>query len=180
MTSRSPSADDTALLIALIDRGQGSSISLSTTSLMAASSAVSPSAATASAYTILPPTAHPRSASSPPLTASPSSSILVAAPLPTLPTSLLVPPHPVDAPLLACTKLTFASRESTTRSAHVVSSAPPPAACPSTAATTGTGRDMRRLVRAVMRWSIREPSRGRSAWGAPPRLSPPPPPPPTS
>jgi hypothetical protein len=34
----------------------------------------------------------------------------------------------VDAPLLACTKLTFSSRESTTRSAHVVSSAPPPPA----------------------------------------------------
>eukprot|EP00580_Thalassiosira_gravida_P000552 CAMPEP_0201609602 /NCGR_PEP_ID=MMETSP0492-20130828/14198_1 /ASSEMBLY_ACC=CAM_ASM_000837 /TAXON_ID=420259 /ORGANISM="Thalassiosira gravida, Strain GMp14c1" /LENGTH=91 /DNA_ID=CAMNT_0048075129 /DNA_START=93 /DNA_END=364 /DNA_ORIENTATION=+ len=62
MTSPSPSAADTAFLIALIELEHGSSSIGSTTSLIVASKAVSPSSPTASAYLpIVPPKAPPPS-----------------------------------------------------------------------------------------------------------------------
>mmetsp|Transcript_3426 Transcript_3426/g.7546 ORF Transcript_3426/g.7546 Transcript_3426/m.7546 type:complete len:279 (+) Transcript_3426:242-1078(+) len=144
ITSPSPSAAETASLIARIDREQGSCSIGSTTSLIVASKAVSPSSATASAYDA------PARASSSPYTHSPNRSMRSARRLPTFLTSLLPPPQPIDAPLLAWTNCILALRDNTTRSVHVCNSAPPPTAYPSTALIERTGREMSWFVTLVI------------------------------
>ncbi|EJK62595.1 hypothetical protein THAOC_16786, partial [Thalassiosira oceanica] len=101
------SAAQIARLIALTDCELGSSSSGPITTRRAASSAVSPSSPTASAYL----GQRSAAASSEPETASRSSSMRRALALPTLRTSLPPPPQPGEAPRSACTNWTVAPRD---------------------------------------------------------------------